>query len=92
MADDILGKADSLMQRHRAFVADEGRLPMSPAPTLSAADAEDLPVLTEVVAGDGSSRSEVAPSLAATTAADIETALRDRARRPAAAAARAAAT
>ncbi len=87
MADDILGKADSLMRRHRAFVADEGSAAVppgdllrgvSPAPTFSAADAEDLPVLTEVVAGVDTAATDALPSLTATAAADIETALRDR--------------
>lgn len=45
MAEDILDKADALMRRRRVFVAGAA------ADTLSAADeADDLPVLTEVVA------------------------------------------
>lgn len=61
MADNILDKADSLMRRHRAFVAGDRPAPpaphdhalrgVSPEPTFAKAEPEDLPVLTEVVAG-----------------------------------------
>lgn len=62
MADNILDKADSLMRRHRAFVAGDrpaspvpqgdGLRAVSPEPTFGkAAEPDDLPVLTEVVAG-----------------------------------------
>jgi hypothetical protein len=72
MADDILDKADSLMRRHRAFVAGD-----SPAPGTARAaalsEAEDLPVLTEVV---GDTESSTAPTPSAVT--DIDALLRDR--------------
>ena len=56
MSDDLLGKADRLMRRHRSFVVSA-----SPAPAPAAADVnDDLPVLTEVVvtAGDQARRDE----------------------------------
>lgn len=80
MADDVLGKADSLMRRHRAFVAGEGTAAaaastnaVSPAPTFAPAEADDLPVLTEVVGG-----SEAAPMPPAERLSDIEFLLRER--------------
>jgi hypothetical protein len=52
MSDGVIDKADALMRRHRAFVASEAvAAAVSPEPTFSAEhEAEDLPVLTEVVA------------------------------------------
>lgn len=41
-SDDIFGKADALMKRHRAFVAAGAQAAPAPPP-------EDVPVLTEVV-------------------------------------------
>ncbi|MBU0752025.1 MAG: hypothetical protein KJ787_12190 [Gammaproteobacteria bacterium] len=92
MTDDILDKADSLMRRHRAFVAGEPPVAaVPPAPTFSPAaetdvvaepaaetitevpEAEDIPVLTEVV-----TESEEIVQPAAITSDDIEAMLRSR--------------
>lgn len=47
--DDVLLKADALMQRHRSFVA---RAVNQPPPAPQEAPDEDIPVLTEVVIAD----------------------------------------
>ncbi|MDP2792947.1 MAG: hypothetical protein Q8O25_02515 [Sulfurisoma sp.] len=83
MTDNIIDKADSLMRRHRAFVAGEAMpadspTAVPPAPTFSAAsteaEAEDIPLLTEVVADDAGAMG--LPPLAGGT--DIEVLLRER--------------
>jgi hypothetical protein len=82
MANDVIDKADSLMRRHRAFVA--GDMPaaaipqesvlsgVAPAPTFqNAAEPEDLPLLTEVV-------TSIEEAALPAPASDIETLLRER--------------
>ncbi len=79
MANDVIDKADSLMRRHRAFVAGEPpAAAVPPAPTFSpppeqAPVPEDLPVLTEIVADD-----DEVTLATASAAADIEALLRER--------------
>jgi uncharacterized FlaG/YvyC family protein len=79
MANDVIDKADSLMRRHRAFVAgDAPAVAVPPEPTFTPTTEhtpvpEDLPVLTEIVADDD----EVARATTA-AASDIEALLRER--------------
>ena len=79
MANDVIDKADSLMRRHRAFVAGESpAAAVPPAPTFApppeqAPVPEDLPVLTEIVADD-----DEVTLATASAAADIEALLRER--------------
>lgn len=80
MTDDVIDKADSLMRRHRAFIAGEATsvdnaTAVPPAPTFVAVEAEagDIPLLTEVVAdADAMELPAVANS------AEIEALLRER--------------
>jgi len=84
MSESVIDKADSLMRRHRAFVAGEvpaAAVPqggflsgVSPAPTCeSAAEPEDLPVLTEVIVSI-----EEAALPATIAASEVENLLRER--------------
>jgi len=79
MTNDVIDKADSLMRRHRAFVAgDASAAAVPPAPTFApppeqAPVPEDLPVLTEIVADD-----DEVTLATASAAADIEALLRER--------------
>lgn len=81
MTDNIIDKADSLMRRHRAFVAGEATpadsaTAVPPAPTFSAAraEAEDIPLLTEVVAEGAGAMGLPLPA----GSAEIEALLRER--------------
>lgn len=69
---DVIDKADSLMRRHRSAGAPaSGVAAAADMPAAKASDADDLPLLTEVVApADG--------TLPATAARDIEDLLRER--------------
>ena len=49
--DDILQKADALMRRHRIFVAGAADAPET-VEAVTDADADDVPVLTEVIDPD----------------------------------------
>lgn len=55
MADDLLGKADALMRRHRVFVAGAPE-----QKSLLADEGDDVPVLTEVV--DAAAATPLAPA------------------------------
>jgi hypothetical protein len=59
MADgrDLLDKADALMRRHRVFVAGGAQ----PAAATPEPDEEDIPVLTEVVAGEAAAVDTASP-------------------------------
>lgn len=56
MADDLLGKADALMRRHRVFVAGAPQQQN----LLREAESDDLPVLTEVVDANAAQAAAVA--------------------------------
>ena len=88
MTDNIIDKADSLMRRHRAFVAGEATpadsvAAVPPEPALcvpsgiflaAQTEAEDIPVLTEVVAeSDGNMEAAASAGVA-----DIDVLLRER--------------
>ena len=59
---DVVDRADTLMRRRRTFVAARPRAPEIappiPTPPLQAAEDDDLPVLTEVVAVDAAGFTE----------------------------------
>jgi len=81
MTDNIIDKADSLMRRHRAFVAGkatpaDSATAVPPAPTFSAAGAEteDIPLLPEIVA-EGAGAMGL---LLSAGSAEIEALLRER--------------
>lgn len=53
--EDVLAQADSLMRRHRSFVARQAESAAPPAPVSApAAEIPDVPVLTDIVADDRS--------------------------------------
>ena len=54
---DVVDRANSLMRRRRSFVASITDKPDTPGPAATADEDDDLPVLTDIVAGEASAPS-----------------------------------